>query len=93
MRIPRVDGILEIMIIVQRGETLWNIKENRCQSGWMILFVLEFKVAKKVKDLEKMADEALRQIAEKQYAAELYELWNRILWEGLSGKISGIEGV
>lgn len=93
MRIPRVDGILEIMIIVQRGETLWNIKENRCQSGWMILFVVEFKVAKKVKDLEKMADEALRQIAEKQYAAELYELWNRILWERLSGKISGIEGV
>ncbi len=34
-------------------------------------FVVEFKVAKKVKDLEKMADEALRQIAEKQYAAEL----------------------
>ena len=57
LRIPRVDGILEIMIIVQRGETLWNIKENRCQSGWMILFVVEFKVAKKVKDLEKMADE------------------------------------
>ena len=36
-------------------------------------FVVEFKVAKRIKDLEKMADEALQQIAEKQYAAELFD--------------------
>ncbi|MFG6323431.1 MAG: ATP-binding protein [Lachnospiraceae bacterium] len=36
-------------------------------------FVVEFKVAKRIKDLEKMADEALRQIAEKQYAADLFD--------------------
>ena len=36
-------------------------------------FVVEFKVAKKVRELDKKADEALRQIAEKQYAAELYD--------------------
>lgn len=34
-------------------------------------FVVEFKVAKKPRDLEKMADEAIRQIEERQYIAEL----------------------
>ncbi len=34
-------------------------------------FVIEFKVAKDIDDMESMADEALRQIAEKQYDAEL----------------------
>lgn len=36
-------------------------------------FVVEFKVAKKPRELEKMADEALKQIADRQYAAELYD--------------------
>jgi len=34
-------------------------------------FVIEFKVAKDIDDMGKMADEALRQIAEKRYDAEL----------------------
>ena len=36
-------------------------------------FVVEFKVAKRIKDLEKMLAEASQQIAEKQYAAELFD--------------------
>ena len=36
-------------------------------------FVVEFKVAKKPGELEKMADEALKQIEDRQYTAELYE--------------------
>lgn len=34
-------------------------------------FVVEFKVAKKLRDLEKMADKAIRQIEDRQYIAEL----------------------
>ena len=34
-------------------------------------FVIEFKAAKDVDDMEQMADEALRQIAEKKYDSEL----------------------
>ena len=36
-------------------------------------FVVEFKVAKKPRDLEKMADEAIRQIEDRQYIAELLD--------------------
>ena len=36
-------------------------------------FVVEFKVAKKLKDLDKMADEAIRQIEDRQYIAELLD--------------------
>lgn len=36
-------------------------------------FVVEFKVAKKLGELEKMADEALKQIEDRQYTAELYD--------------------
>ena len=36
-------------------------------------FVVEFKVAKKLRDLEKKADEAIRQIEDRQYAAELLD--------------------
>lgn len=36
-------------------------------------FVVEFKVAKKPRDLERMADEAIRQIEDRQYIAELVD--------------------
>ena len=36
-------------------------------------FVVEFKVARKPRDLEKMADEAIRQIEDRQYAAEILD--------------------
>lgn len=36
-------------------------------------FVVEFKVVGRPGDLEKMADEALKQIEDRQYAAELYD--------------------
>lgn len=36
-------------------------------------FVVEFKVAKRPRDLEKKADEAIRQIEDRQYAAELLD--------------------
>ncbi|MBQ6886208.1 MAG: AAA family ATPase [Lachnospiraceae bacterium] len=36
-------------------------------------FVIEFKVAKNFDDLEKMADEAIRQIEERNYATELHD--------------------
>lgn len=34
---------------------------------------MEFRVAKKLKDLEKMADEAIRQTEDRQYASELMD--------------------
>lgn len=34
---------------------------------------MEFRVAKKPRDLEKMADEAIRQIEDRQYIAELLD--------------------
>ncbi len=36
-------------------------------------FVVEFKVARKPRDLEKMADEAIRQIEDRQYVAEILD--------------------